>query len=80
MLPMMGGSFDSPNERSRNRRNEGNSSQPDNKKQFELDLERILRGDDKRTTLMIKNIPNKYVICISNISNMFYVTPMMNIF
>ncbi|KAH6771116.1 hypothetical protein C2S52_015919 [Perilla frutescens var. hirtella] len=59
MLPMMS-SFDSPNERTRNRRNDCNSSQPDNKKQFELDLERIVRGDDKRTTLMIKNIPNKY--------------------
>ncbi|KAL8038077.1 hypothetical protein ABFX02_11G080200 [Erythranthe guttata] len=59
MLPMMT-SFDSPNERSRTRRTESNSTQPDNKKQFELDLDRILRGDDKRTTLMIKNIPNKY--------------------
>ncbi|KAL7094106.1 hypothetical protein ACP275_11G080600 [Erythranthe tilingii] len=59
MLPMMS-SFDSPNERSRTRRTESNSTQPDNKKQFELDLDRILRGDDKRTTLMIKNIPNKY--------------------
>ncbi|PIN11160.1 Apoptosis-promoting RNA-binding protein TIA-1/TIAR (RRM superfamily) [Handroanthus impetiginosus] len=59
MLPMMS-SFDSPNERTRNRRNEGNSSQADNKKQFELDIDRILRGEDKRTTLMIKNIPNKY--------------------
>jgi hypothetical protein len=27
---------------------------------FSLDAERILAGDDKRTTLMIKNIPNKY--------------------
>ncbi|XP_057773883.1 protein MEI2-like 4 isoform X1 [Salvia miltiorrhiza] len=59
MLPMMS-SFDSPNERTRTRRNDCNSSQPDNKKQFELDLERIARGEDKRTTLMIKNIPNKY--------------------
>lgn len=30
------------------------------KKQYELDIERILRGEDSRTTLMIKNIPNKY--------------------
>ncbi|KAK2973841.1 hypothetical protein RJ640_011769 [Escallonia rubra] len=59
MIPMMG-SFDSPNERVRSRRNEGHSNQADNKKQFELDIDRILRGDDKRTTLMIKNIPNKY--------------------
>ncbi|XP_027098705.2 protein MEI2-like 4 isoform X1 [Coffea arabica] len=59
MIPMIN-SFDSPNERSRNRRNESNSSQADNKKQFELDIDRIMRGEDKRTTLMIKNIPNKY--------------------
>ncbi|XP_071707550.1 protein MEI2-like 4 [Rutidosis leptorrhynchoides] len=59
MMPMMT-SFDSPNDRSRSRRNEGISNQGDNKKQFELDLDRILRGDDRRTTLMIKNIPNKY--------------------
>ncbi|KAL0335897.1 UNVERIFIED_CONTAM: protein MEI2-like 4 [Sesamum radiatum] len=59
MLPMMS-SFDSPNERTRSRRNEGSSSQADNKKQFELDIDRIVRGEDKRTTLMIKNIPNKY--------------------
>ncbi|CAA0836958.1 Protein MEI2-like 1 [Striga hermonthica] len=59
MLPMMG-SFDSPSERARSRRNEGNSSQADNKKQFELDIDRIARGEDKRTTLMLKNIPNKY--------------------
>ncbi|KAL3511505.1 hypothetical protein ACH5RR_030906 [Cinchona calisaya] len=59
MIPMMN-SFDSPNERTRSRRNECNSSQTDNKKQFELDIDRIMRGEDKRTTLMIKNIPNKY--------------------
>ncbi|XP_051116254.1 protein MEI2-like 4 isoform X2 [Andrographis paniculata] len=57
--PMMG-SLDSPNERTRNRRNESSSAQGENKKQFELDVERIVRGEDKRTTLMIKNIPNKY--------------------
>jgi hypothetical protein len=27
--------------------------------QYQLDLEKILRGEDPRTTLMIKNIPNK---------------------
>ncbi|XP_052205266.1 protein MEI2-like 4 isoform X2 [Diospyros lotus] len=59
MIPMMS-SFDSPNERARSRRNEGGSNQVDNKKQFELDIERIMRGEDNRTTLMIKNIPNKY--------------------
>ncbi|KAK9278715.1 hypothetical protein L1049_028290 [Liquidambar formosana] len=52
-------SFDSPNERARFRRNEVNSNHAD-KKQYELDIDRILRGDDNRTTLMIKNIPNKY--------------------
>lgn len=60
MIPMMN-TFDSPTERTRSRRNESSSSQADNKKQFELDIDRIVRGDDKRTTLMIKNIPNKYV-------------------
>lgn len=29
-------------------------------KLYSLDLERVLAGEDKRTTLMIKNIPNKY--------------------
>ncbi|GAQ81819.1 Protein Mei2 [Klebsormidium nitens] len=28
--------------------------------QYQLDLEKILRGEEPRTTLMIKNIPNKY--------------------
>ncbi|XP_076925015.1 protein MEI2-like 4 [Bidens hawaiensis] len=46
-----------PSDRTRSRRNE---SQADNKKQFELDLDCIMRGEDRRTTLMIKNIPNKY--------------------
>lgn len=59
MIPMMT-SFDSPSDRARNRRNEATTNQSDNKKQFELDLDRIMRGDDRRTTLMIKNIPNKY--------------------
>ncbi|XP_052185128.1 protein MEI2-like 4 isoform X2 [Diospyros lotus] len=59
MVPMMS-SFDLPNERARSRRNESSSNQGDNKKQFELDIDRIMRGEDKRTTLMIKNIPNKY--------------------
>lgn len=40
------------------RRNQGGSSHPD-KQQFELDTERILHAEDRRTTLMIKNIPNK---------------------
>ncbi|XP_047312133.1 protein MEI2-like 2 [Impatiens glandulifera] len=36
------------------------SNQFDNKKQFQLDLDKIRIGEDTRTTLMIKNIPNKY--------------------
>ncbi|XP_042373102.1 protein MEI2-like 4 isoform X1 [Zingiber officinale] len=56
----MPNSFDVPAERIRNRRNDANSNQSDSKKQFELDIERIIRGEDSRTTLMIKNIPNKY--------------------
>ncbi|XP_038683771.1 protein MEI2-like 1 isoform X2 [Tripterygium wilfordii] len=62
--PMISGpaSFDPSNERARNfshRRNELNSNHAD-KKQYELNVDRILHGDDCRTTLMIKNIPNKY--------------------
>ncbi|XP_057950020.1 protein MEI2-like 4 isoform X2 [Malania oleifera] len=59
MIPMMS-SFDPPNERGRSRRNESSSNQADSKKQYELDIDRIVRGEDNRTTLMIKNIPNKY--------------------
>ena len=59
MYPRMS-SFDSPHERSKSRRNEGISGQADSKKQYELDIDRIIRGEDQRTTLMIKNIPNKY--------------------
>ncbi|KAL6634456.1 hypothetical protein ACP70R_027127 [Stipagrostis hirtigluma subsp. patula] len=58
MVPLP--SFDSPGERMRSRRNESSANQSDNKRQYELDVERIMRGDDNRTTLMIKNIPNKY--------------------
>ncbi|KAG0568132.1 hypothetical protein KC19_7G188800 [Ceratodon purpureus] len=47
-------------DRNRTRRVESISAQADNKKQYQLDLERIMRGEDPRTTLMIKNIPNKY--------------------
>ncbi|KAG6642244.1 protein MEI2-like 5 [Carya illinoinensis] len=44
-------------ERGRSRRVE---NQVDSKKQFQLDLDKIKSGEDTRTTLMIKNIPNKY--------------------
>lgn len=60
MIPMIN-TFDPTNERARSRRNEGSINQAD-KKQYELDIDRILRGEDNRTTLMIKNIPNKYVV------------------
>ena len=43
-------------ERGRSRRVE---NQVDSKKQFQLDLDKIKSGEDTRTTLMIKNIPNK---------------------
>jgi hypothetical protein len=64
MVPLP--SFDSPGERMRSRRNDSNANQFDNKKQYELDVERIMQGDDTRTTLMIKNIPNKYVVQITS--------------
>ncbi|XP_020574457.1 protein MEI2-like 4 [Phalaenopsis equestris] len=54
------GSYDSSGERIRSRRCDSSATQPDNKKQFDLDISRIIRGEDTRTTLMIKNIPNKY--------------------
>ena len=38
---------------------ENNGNQIDNKKQYQLDLDKITNGEDIRTTLMIKNIPNK---------------------
>lgn len=37
-----------------------NTNQVDSKQQFQLDLSKIMTGEDSRTTLMIKNIPNKY--------------------
>ncbi|KAL6619872.1 hypothetical protein ACP70R_035011 [Stipagrostis hirtigluma subsp. patula] len=53
-------SYDATNDRIRSRRHDGNAAHSENKKQFELDLDRIAKGEDSRTTLMIKNIPNKY--------------------
>ncbi|KAG2303881.1 hypothetical protein Bca4012_062844 [Brassica carinata] len=47
-------------ENGRPRRVENSSSQVESRKQFQLDLEKIMNGEDSRTTLMIKNIPNKY--------------------
>ncbi|XP_020577379.1 protein MEI2-like 2 [Phalaenopsis equestris] len=47
-------------ERGRMRRLDNNAIELESKKQFQLDLDRIINGEDTRTTLMIKNIPNKY--------------------
>ncbi|KAF9589730.1 hypothetical protein IFM89_028639 [Coptis chinensis] len=47
-------------ERGRSRRVDSSVSQVDSKKQYQLDLDKIVSGEDTRTTLMIKNIPNKY--------------------
>lgn len=52
-------SFEGLNDRVHARRFESNGNQMDNKKQFQLDLNKIKTGEDTRTTLMIKNIPNK---------------------
>ncbi|CAN8298558.1 unnamed protein product [Cochlearia groenlandica] len=54
------GSFDFPNEIYRNLSHRKSDSSHTEKKLYELDVDRILRGEDHRTTLMIKNIPNKY--------------------
>ncbi|KAK4589337.1 hypothetical protein RGQ29_020081 [Quercus rubra] len=53
-------SMEGMTERGRNRRVENSGNQVDSKKQFQLDLDKIKNGEDTRTTLMIKNIPNKY--------------------
>ncbi|XP_058788250.1 protein MEI2-like 2 isoform X2 [Vicia villosa] len=47
-------------ERGRNRRPDNNVNQIESKKLYQLDLDKIISGEDTRTTLMIKNIPNKY--------------------
>lgn len=52
--------FEALAERGKLRRFDTNGIQIDIKKQFQLDLDKIRTGEDTRTTLMIKNIPNKY--------------------
>ncbi|KAG6661642.1 protein MEI2-like 2 isoform X4 [Carya illinoinensis] len=42
------------------RRVENSWNLTDGQKQYQLDLDKIISGEDFRTTLMIKNIPNKY--------------------
>nr|XP_043638221.1 protein MEI2-like 2 isoform X2 [Erigeron canadensis] len=54
-----GASNDALIERNRSRRVDYSVNQIGNK-QYQLDLDKILSGEDSRTTLMIKNIPNKY--------------------
>jgi hypothetical protein len=54
--------LDSSMDRGRNRRVDSSVFQADSKKQYQLDLEKIRKGEDTRTTLMIKNIPNKYAV------------------
>ncbi|XP_061369815.1 protein MEI2-like 2 isoform X2 [Gastrolobium bilobum] len=44
----------------RSRRPDNSGNQIDSKKQYLLDLDKIMNVEDIRTTLMIKNIPNKY--------------------
>lgn len=44
----------------RSRRVDYSVNQIGNNKQYQLDLDKIVSGEDTRTTLMIKNIPNKY--------------------
>jgi hypothetical protein len=56
--------FDNSIDRARTRRVDSSALQADNRKQYQLDLEKIRKGDDTRTTLMIKNIPNKYALSI----------------
>ncbi|KAL1555721.1 protein MEI2-like 5 [Salvia divinorum] len=61
MMPMSRNGFggnDGAIDRGRRRADSG--SQMDNKRQYQLDLEKIRNGEDTRTTMMIKNIPNKY--------------------
>ncbi|CAM6059237.1 unnamed protein product [Sphagnum tenellum] len=60
LLGPVSGSIDGLSDHGRSRRGESLTAQAENKKQYQLDLDRILRGEDPRTTLMIKNIPNKY--------------------
>ncbi|CAK9861801.1 unnamed protein product [Sphagnum jensenii] len=60
LLGPVSGSMEGLSDHGRGRRGESLTAQAENKKQYQLDLDRILRGEDPRTTLMIKNIPNKY--------------------
>lgn len=52
--------FESLLERGRNQALGNSGAQEDSRMQYQLDLDKIITGKDTRTTLMIKNIPNKY--------------------
>lgn len=52
--------MDSPSNSPRDFRSRKGSDASDNSNKFFLDLDRVKSGEDRRTTLMIKNIPNKY--------------------
>jgi hypothetical protein len=41
-------------------RSQQTPGKPQGKEYFKIDLDKIGRGQDHRTTVMIKNIPNKY--------------------
>lgn len=56
---LLHGGFEGLADRGRSRRVENSAGQLDSKRQYHLDLEKIVSGEDTRTTLMIKNIPNK---------------------
>lgn len=51
--------------RGRNNHVDNIENQTDIKEMCQLNLEKIISGEDTRTTLMIKNIPNKYVLSIT---------------
>ncbi|XP_023518344.1 protein MEI2-like 3 isoform X2 [Cucurbita pepo subsp. pepo] len=59
-LGLLPNSVDGLNEFGRSGWIENYGNQIDSRKQFQLDLDKIKGGEDTRTTLMIKNIPNKY--------------------
>lgn len=61
LFPVPGSTgYDGLLEHGRTRRVDADGIQLDSKKQYQLDLEKIACGEDTRTTLMLKNIPNKY--------------------
>lgn len=58
--PMMSAGLEALIDRARTTRRIESPSQLESRKQYQLDVEKIISGEDIRTTLMIKNIPNKY--------------------